>query len=137
MRFACWMTKVVPQPHTRNFQYFLPLTAVRNILWLDNNADGSHCCISLAIIIFFMLLTSTYTPTTIKTGTHCCVLMATKVARKRHNVMYAHCVSCHISDFEIRAYRGNFSYIYLREGWYYLLIFHNCCACICLVGQNK
>jgi hypothetical protein len=38
---------------------FILLTAVRNILHLDNSAKGNHSCFSMAILNGFLLLTTT------------------------------------------------------------------------------
>ena len=45
---------------------FILLTAVRNILFLDNSAERSNCCVSVAILKTFIVLTATCRPTTIK-----------------------------------------------------------------------
>jgi hypothetical protein len=63
---------------------FIFLTAVRNILYLDNNVQGNHCCI-------FMAAPSTSIVNGNDTQrTNVCVSMAIMVTRTRHNgTLYA------------------------------------------------
>jgi hypothetical protein len=49
-----------------NLSMFILLTAVRNILSLDNSAEGTRSCLSMAALDGFMLLTALCSATKIK-----------------------------------------------------------------------
>ena len=67
-QFARYTTKTVIQTviqtQTPNIECLLFLAAVRNILLPDNNANETHCYISMASLHYFLLLTVTSTLTT-------------------------------------------------------------------------
>jgi hypothetical protein len=84
----CWSTETVRfakariRAHVHDIYYLLLLRA----LLPYNNAEGNHCCISVATLNIRVLLTTAYTPTTKKRGSYCCVSMAATVTRTRHSV---------------------------------------------------
>ena len=63
---------------------FILLTAVRNILHVYNNENGTYCGIFSAAHNCFVLLIATLSSIC---RTLCCVLVTTMVTRSRHNAM--------------------------------------------------
>ena len=89
---------------------FILLTAVRNILWLNNSAEGAHCCVSLAAVDVFVLLTGVRNILWLNNsaeGAHCCVSMA---ALDVFILLTATCVLGTIQRGRTLAFHGNRGY---------------------------
>ena len=65
-KFYIWLNRKKRDTLHKGLSTFTLLTAVRNILYLDNSAKGNHYCRSMTKLIGFILQKSTFRSTTIE-----------------------------------------------------------------------
>jgi hypothetical protein len=65
------------------------LAAVQNILQLNSSAQGAHCCVYMATLYTFILLTATFTPATVTKGN-----VPLPVQTLHRVTLYVHCLTC-------------------------------------------
>jgi hypothetical protein len=100
----------ISQNLRQDLRPYIVLVAVRNTVLLDNSAKEKNCCISMATLTTFILLTASYRSHNNKKG-KCCYVSVTTKSREPYSVLhyayiclfYVHIhleiTSCPVSEF--------------------------------------